>query len=69
VDFVLIRQIAEPLHNYGMKRIDDSTRRLIMKVNQQTDRLGNTNQSSKSPVPQTDNSDHHKHTKTVKHTV
>lgn len=40
-----------------------------MKVNQQTDRLGNTNQSSESPVPQTDLSDQRKHTETVKHTV
>ncbi|WVZ10247.1 hypothetical protein V8G54_014777 [Vigna mungo] len=59
----------EPLHDYGMKRMDDSTRRLTMKVNQQTDHLGNANQSSESPVPQTDISDQHKHTETVKHTV
>lgn len=40
-----------------------------MKVNQQTDHLGNANQSSESPVPQTDISDQHKHTETVKHAV
>ncbi|KAK7347655.1 hypothetical protein VNO80_22192 [Phaseolus coccineus] len=58
----------EPLHDYGMT-MDDSTRSLTMKVNQQNDHLGNTNQSSESPVDQTDLSDQHKHTETVKHTV
>jgi len=61
VGFVLIYQIAEPLH--------DSTRRLTTKVNQLTDHIRNGNQSSESPVPQTDISDQHKHTETMKHTV
>ncbi|XP_027918159.1 uncharacterized protein LOC114177108 isoform X2 [Vigna unguiculata] len=51
----------EPLH--------DSTRRLTTKVNQLTDHIRNGNQSSESPVPQTDISDQHKHTETMKHTV
>ncbi|CAJ1944920.1 unnamed protein product [Sphenostylis stenocarpa] len=65
----LPRSSKEPSQDCGMKRMDDSTRRLTMKVNQRNEHLGNANQCSESPLPQTDLSDQHKRTETVKHTV
>ena len=68
---MLICQIAEPLQDCGMIRMDGSDRMLRMKVNQRAGHLGNANQSSESHLPQTDLSDQHTrgHTETVKHTV
>ncbi|XP_020231321.1 uncharacterized protein LOC109811883 [Cajanus cajan] len=61
----------EPLRDCRMNRMDDSTRRLTMKVNQQTDHLGNANQSSESYLRQTGLSNLHtwRHPETLKHTV
>ncbi|TKY54638.1 hypothetical protein E2542_SST19050 [Spatholobus suberectus] len=61
----------EAVQDCGMIRMDDSTRRLTMKVNQRPDHLGNANQSPESHLPQTDLSDQLTwgHTETVKHTV
>ncbi|KAK7329868.1 hypothetical protein VNO77_24049 [Canavalia gladiata] len=65
------RSPQEPLRDSGMKRMDNSTTRLAMKVNQQTDHLGHANQMSEIHLPQTDLSGQHtsRHKETVKHTV
>ncbi|KAJ1433550.1 hypothetical protein SESBI_06088 [Sesbania bispinosa] len=61
----------EPIQDCGVVRMDVSSRRLTMKVNQPNDHLGNVNQLSESNLPQTDLSDKRTrgHMETVKHTV
>ncbi|KAE9601697.1 hypothetical protein Lal_00040515 [Lupinus albus] len=61
----------EPLQHGGPIRMDVSPRRLTMKINQQTNHLGNVNQRSENHLPQTDLSDQHTRDpkETVKHTV